>query len=731
MPASAADFMFQNDRWQVALDPSTLAATVTVVGEKPLRVSKGGKAHEVAVTASDTTRAEWAWEDAAYEFSARLDSDDLVLTVRAGAPGELTLVRQTGEAMGGALILPLGEGHYIPRGDDTWTRFLTTEAASLDSVEDLSLPLWSNAVGSRSLTWMLPDSYDNRLRFGTRGNALTIELSHRFTSLAFAEPVVLMLHLSAEGHDPLAGAKRYRRWLIDNGRFEPLARQVSHTPGASRLIGATHIYLWGHALIAPEDVLDWQAFGSALRGDSELATALRGQLDEEATTVLPRLHRATVPERRAVIHSLNEAFANLARRRWMGGSPDMRELGAYLDLRARAARLFAGTVDPDAARWGGWTRLAEALGQAGLRRLWLGHGQGWEAGLWHPEAVRTGVDAGFLVAPYDSYETALPESGDPSWTTAHLGREAFDRCGIQQRNGSPQAGFGGKGRYTDPRCMSPMLDARIAAIRTHVPYNAWFLDAYGTGMSFESYRKAATMTRRQNVEGATANMGHVRDAHHMPVGSEGGNALAASGLAYAHGMQTPVIGWSDPDLGQGKVRNTSSPYFVGPWYPANEPAVFFKAVPTKPVHRRIHFDPRYRLPLYQAVFHDAVIATHHWLYDSMKLADIRVERELTQLLYNVPALYHLSTGTLGQRLPLILRQDRFFGPLHRRLANQALTAFEWLTPDRRLQRTTFTDGTRLVANFSGEARTADKTTFPAQSVTAVEPDGSVLTFSAD
>lgn len=101
-----------------------------------------------------------------------------------------------------------------------------------------------------------------------------------------------------------------------------------------------------------------------------------------------------------------------------------------------------------------------------------------------------------------------------------------------------------------------------------------------------------------------------------------------------------------------------------------------------------------------------------------------MENELTQLLYNVPPLYHLSAASLDQRLPLIVRQDRFFRPLHERLATQALTAFDWLSEDRLVQQTTFADGTRLLANFDAAPRNWQGRTLPGHSMTALFADGS-------
>ncbi|RUQ44148.1 hypothetical protein D8M30_17290, partial [Corynebacterium pseudodiphtheriticum] len=132
-------------------------------------------------------------------------------------------------------------------------------------------------------------------------------------------------------------------------------------------------------------------------------------------------------------------------------------------------------------------------------------------------------------------------------------------------------------------------------------------------------------------------------------------------------------------------------------------------------------------PLYQAVFHGSVITTHHWLFDSLKLSNVRAENALTQLLYNVPPLYHLSASTVKQRLPVMVRQDRFFRPLHQRLATQALTDFRWLTADRQVQQTTFADGTRLVANFAAE----EKDGYAGRSVTALVAGEKPVVYQVD
>jgi hypothetical protein len=50
------------------------------------------------------------------------------------------------------------------------------------------------------------------------------------------------------------------------------------------------------------------------------------------------------------------------------------------------------------------------------------------------------------------------------------------------------------------------------------------------------------------------------------------------------------------------------------------------------------------------------------------------------------------------REPFVALQ-KFFEPLHVHIATRRLTAFAWLTPDRRVHRTRFEDVVEITANF--------------------------------
>ena len=728
LPFGSSAETLENDFWRVNVDPQTLAVRVSPTGQPALQASSGVKAHRVSELKASQDFLAWQWDDGAWHLEVRLQQRDLLLTIKARDAGVLEFLNQPGEAMGKALIWPMAEGHYVPRGDSVWQQFLVAQG-EINTTQDLSLPLWGMDHGAFTLTWLLTNPFNNRLSLYSQGVALGLSARHEFTALDVSAPMTFRLSLDAP--DPLAGARRYRQWLIDNGEYQTLESKFEITPEGRKLLGAAHVYLWGNDVLALGDIKSWERLIQVLASDEPLAVQLRKRLDKQALVALSgsngQLQRW---QRIALLRSLNSALNAVARQAWQrDAQPNMSRLASrYSELREEVARLFVGALADDPSTWGGALSLkgVQDLQTSGLSRLWLGLGEGWEGGLWHPEAVRAAVQAGYLIAPYDSYETALATHENSDWVTAHLGSDAHRQCAIVLKDGTSKAGFQQSGHYTDPRCVRPLMEARITAVQAVAGFNSWFLDAYATGMLFDSYRPGATMTQMQNAAANVSASQWVAEARALPSGSEDGNAVTAAGILFAHGMQTPVIGWGDSDLSQHK----SSHWYLGSWYPPEQPDVFFKPVPLKEPYRTIHFNPTTRLPLYQTVFHGSVITTHHWLFDSLKLVNVRQDNELAQLLYNVPPLYHLSGATLAERLPVMQRQDSFFRPLHERLGNQAMTAFSWLTHDRLVQQTTFADGTRLVANFDGTPREAVGRSFAGHSVTAFGPDGAVSVYHA-
>jgi len=713
----------RNDQWQVGIDLATLAINVAPKGQKLLTVSSGFPGRTVADLKRTPASARWTW--GAVRVEAALIGSDLNVSFIVDTAQTLELLHQPAAAMGRGLILPLAEGRYAPADSAEWRADLTHEHNDINTTEDLTLPLWGMDHGAFTLHWLMTNPFNNTINFRAASNGLDITLRHEFTALSPQTPMSLTLHL---GDTLLSGAQRYKRFLVDSGQYQTLADKIRVAPGTEKLIGAPQIYLWGNDLIGVPDVRDWMGFTRTLHSTHPFAIRLRGALDAEALDQLQAMPRKPAPfERRVVVRHVNQAVLTLARAEWQLEEIDYARLtGVYRELKQQFLTTFKASLAPDPASWGDGLskRTINALKDASFDRLWIGLGDGFEGGLWHPEVIKAAADAGYLISPYDDYMGLIAPGVRPDWATSQRGRAPYEACPIILANGQPRKGFMGTGFYANTFCVTNSLKARVTALKTAAGYNSWFSDVSATGMVFDDFRVGHEMTQSQHAGANNAVQRWWSETVQVPLGSEVGNAVTSQGIAFAQGTQTPVIGWGDPDLDTDK----SSPYYTGHWFPPEQPGKFFAPARTKAKYRALHFAPGVVLPLYQAVFHGSIITSHHWTYDNLKLSDVAQDRELTQLLHNVAPTYHLSAGSLRERLPIIKRQYRVFRRLHGALALQALTGFEWLSDDKRVQRTTFADGSRVTVNYDDANRKVGAVTLQPKSLHAVLGNGDTLTY---
>jgi hypothetical protein len=131
------------------------------------------------------------------------------------------------------------------------------------------------------------------------------------------------------------------------------------------------------------------------------------------------------------------------------------------------------------------------------------------------------------------------------------------------------------------------------------------------------------------------------------------------------------------------------------------------------------------------VFHDSVVATHQWGFGSLKFQDEDRARELLELLYGVPPLYHQNLREWGKRASEIRRHYDFFSPLHREIGLLPMSDFQWLSEDRLVQRTTFGDRVELIANFGARPFQRAGDTVPQHSILARQlASGKIVVYPA-
>jgi len=342
--------------------------------------------------------------------------------------------------------------------------------------------------------------------------------------------------------------------------------------------------------------------------------------------------------------------------------------------------------------------------------------EGWEGIEQRPAVAEQANRMGYLFGTYDSYHSIHDPAArgtDDSWTTAQFDRELFETGPIVRRDGKKRGGFKGAGFKLSPIAARPYVEKRVRENMKNVPYSYYFIDCDAYGEVYDDYSPLHRTSQANDVNARVDRLSWISDTFQVVIGSEGGSSYAAGVIHVAEGMFGPVFGWGDPDL-----RNRDSEYYLGQYYPPDGPKVFVKQVPMKERYQYFYYDPRFRLPLYEIVFHDSVVTTHQWANSSLKYNNMLDTVALTELLYMVPPLYHMNLDEFERHREIMKRHYAFFSPLHKKVGFSQMTDFDWLSSDRMLQRAVFDNQVEIVANFSQESRRHQEFEIPARSVLA-------------
>jgi len=529
------------------------------------------------------------------------------------------------------------------------------------------------------------------------------------------------------GPEPLEVARVFRDWRAsakDSGavpRVRPLAQKAAELPHVSRLFGAPHFYLWGPAMFSRHDVPrnKWVPLAKALRDAAAGSDAarLRASFSSDQRRSLDELAGAEWPMNHLLLDVAQAIDTAMTSRRLLGLAETTALAEVAVKNRALIAKALAQFANPPET-WG------DGLSVTLLNDL---HGAGIDRALLllsdlYGKAVRPDVAAraealGYLLGPYDSYHSVHPPGAPPdqTWETAQFDQAAYTDGRVLKLNGQGHGGFRGRGYHLAPSAAWPHVQRRVGAVLRNHPYSAWFVDCDATAEGFDDYSPLHPATRVDDMNTRRERLRWLEREKRLVVGSEDGSVLFTDVIHFGHGVQTPYLGHLDPAF-----RDQDSPYFLGRHWPPDSPDLSFKAVPVPPSLTSPYFDPRVRLPLYQAALGDQVVVSHHWSFDSLKLSDVAADRELMEMLYLVPPMYHLNRETWPQRKDFITRHFSFWSPLHRVLATAPLVRFLWLSEDRLVQRTTFrhpSGDTTITVNFSTESRSG----FPARSATVAGP----------
>jgi len=729
----------------VEVSPATLAVHCTDAGGNRILLS-GVLPTPGTVEFLEQGPTHLRWKISGLGLEARLALQDRTCSLRlkASQTGELAWPQVSAESKVRSLIVPRNEGVLVPSDDPEWVTELVNEGWTRVA-EGWSMPFVGFDFGGSTATLIVATPFNTEFQYATSSKGLGIDFRHRFTRLDRDKAYGIILRFG--GESPVEPARQYRQWLRDQGGWVSLADKIQTVPRAGRLVGALHAYLWETGYLHRTNIRNWPLFSKKLQSASASAIPSPAQrihslLSDGAKAAVLRLTQGAKQDQdeELIARELNlliDSTALYHRESW-ASSKLPGEIGRHLRggldratlaerCQVNAALIQAAFTSGELEKTEAWgdgisVRMLRDLQTSGIDRACLVLND-LQAGDRRPEVASKADEMGYLYAPYDSYHSIHAPSEPNSWLTAQFDAAALENGPIVRADGTKEPGFQSKGFKFSPRVARPYVERRVTSRMILSPYSAWFVDCDGTGESYDNYSELFPSTEGADFAARLDRLQWISRTLRIPVGSETGSGLAAGILHFAHGMMTPPLAWREDDF-----KDPSSPFWMGAYHPPEAPTLFFRTAKLKPSTRKFHFDPQYRLPLYQMVFHDSVVTTHHWTSPSLKFGDVQSTVALLEQLYNVPPLYHLNRDTWVANSKRIVERHRFFSPLHRELAPHAMTDFKWLTADRGVQMTTFANGTRIIANFMDRPWQSEdmKWRIPPNSVSAQRAKGSAI-----
>jgi hypothetical protein len=330
--------------------------------------------------------------------------------------------------------------------------------------------------------------------------------------------------------------------------------------------------------------------------------------------------------------------------------------------------------------------MVKEMQAAGIERILWSNQQG-------PENLRALNELGVLTSRYDIYQDVMAPTnfsklrgvhGD--WTTA-----AWPQDINRQANGDWRRGWGVKGKdgdwyYCGVICDQqalPYARQRIPAdLATH-PYRCRFIDTTTAAPWFECYDPKHPMTRTESKEWKMKLLDYVSRDSKLVTGCETGHDASVPFLHYFEGMLS-LGPYRVPDSGRDLERI---------WTNAPEAVVKFQ------------LGHEYRLPLWELVYHDCVVAQWYWGDYNNKLPMLWDKRDLFNALYGTPPMFMFNRNLWQQNKARFAQSYRNTCPLVREAGYAEMTDHRFLTADRAVQQTRFANGLTVTVNFGKTAHT--------------------------
>jgi len=244
---------------------------------------------------------------------------------------------------------------------------------------------------------------------------------------------------------------------------------------------------------------------------------------------------------------------------------------------------------------------------------------------------------------------------------------------------------------------------RIAAELQDSKYQSRFIDTTTASPWRECYSPDHPMTRTESKQYKMELLKVVSHEFNLITGCETGHDASVPYCDFFEGMLS-LGPYRVPDAGRNMAQIVDDPPERVATYQTGE---------------------KYRLPLWELVYHDCVVAQWYWGDYNNKLPALWDRRDLFNALYATPPMFMFNQAVWDKYQDRFVKSYQTVAPIVRETAYQPMVSHSWLTKDHTVQQTTFGNGLRVTVNFGTEPYTSTDGIVPPMGVVTGKPGGSV------
>jgi hypothetical protein len=310
-----------------------------------------------------------------------------------------------------------------------------------------------------------------------------------------------------------------------------------------------------------------------------------------------------------------------------------------------------------------------------------------------PEVIKTMNEmGGVLTSRYDIYQDLMDPNVvkeklrglHPDWT-----QDAWPKDIMLDGNGNWRKGWQVRGKdgnmypcgvLCDKQALKYARQRVPEELRTH-PYRCRFIDTTTASPWRECYHPDHPMTRSESRHWKMELLRYMSEEMKLVTGSETGHDAAVPYVHYFEGMLS-LGPYRVPDAGRNMIKV---------WDEVPERVAKFQV------------GHKYRLPLWELVYHDCVVAQWYWGDYNNKLPALWDKRDLFNILYGTPPMFMFNRQIWNDNKERFARSYKDVCPVARALGYAEMTDHRFLTPDRNVQQTNFTNGVTVTVNFGDKS----------------------------